>query len=310
MIKRADALIGIAQNAGYVTPEAARQRRLKWLNGYGTAWTAAQPLDQRAAALEMRLKGEDTGTPIDFLPPSVLADLHRRTTVEAFEEKRRVASQAALEQQKVRNLVNKDLDSIAATGKGIPDLEAQTVERMLSPAEARAWEDRRVYKYAIWRHTHDLSTLPDSQIDARLTALARDAKKSDHDKAIHAEVTRKVADIRDLRSNDPARSVYDDPSVVAARLAVDRDHPEAVQAVVEARLAAQARAGIPEEQRSAIMHSEALRLTEPLVRAQPDEEAEVRLQVLARFHATFGRHATAALARALRFRGIDAHPMN
>ena len=78
-----------------------------------------------------------------------------------------------------------------------------------------------------------------------------------------------------------------------------------IQALAEARLAAQERAGIPDHLRSVITRDEALRLIEPLVRARPEEEQDIRNATARQFRAMFGRHADAAFADALRVRGIE-----
>ena len=305
MIKRADELIGVAQNAGYVTPEEARQRQLKWLHAYGTAWSAAQPLDQRAAALQKRIGGERTGTPIDFVPPSVVVDLHKRTTVEVFEEKRRVESEAEVARQKLLGQLKQDVEDTAASGRGLGGLDAQTVERELGPAEAKRWLKAREDAQAFWKHTHDLSTMPEAEIAARLKTLELEGEISDRHKAIHLKVEKRASLIRRLRREDPARSVNDDPAVRAATQALDPQKLETFQPFAEARLAAQARAGIPEYARSVITRDEALRLTEPLVNAQPEQEQQVWHETVAEFQAMFGRHADSAFTDAMRAWQVD-----
>jgi hypothetical protein len=300
------ARIATGLEKGYLTPGEARALRTKWTHDYAIAWSQGRPLGQQAAILKDSLDGRHTSTPVDFLPRSKVADLHKQASAEILAERRRVESETALERRRVANQVNDDLHFLAATGRGVTGLDPATVERVLGPTAALDWQAARDDAHTVWTNAHDLSTLPEPEIAARLDALQQDAKNSDRQQAIHAAVEKRAELIRRLRREDPARSVADDPSVRAAAQALDDRHPEAFQALAEARLAAQERAGVPDHLRSVIARDEALRLIEPLVRARPEEEQDIRNATARQFRAMFGRHADAAFAAALRVRGMDA----
>jgi hypothetical protein len=198
--------------------------------------------------------------------------------------------------------VEQDIRDIGAAGRSVASLDADKIERVLGPAARQRWEEEREDAHAVWTSTHDLSTMPEPQIAARLKTLELEAEISDRHRAIHAKVKQKADLIRELRRTDRARSVDDDPAVRAATQALDLARPETFQPLAEARLAAQERAGIPRGQRSVITRSEALSLTAPLARARPDQEQDIWNETARRFHAMYGTYGEAALADALRIR--------
>ena len=98
----------------------------------------------------------------------------------------------------------------------------------------------------------------------------------------------------------------DDPLVQQAAATFDEREPATFRAPGTARLAAQDRAGIPKEQRSPLTRDEALRLTEPLARAQGDEKREVLTGIETQLATMFGRDAGAALAFVVRVWAAEA----
>src|SRR5215510_1144257 len=162
--------------------------------------------------------------------------------------------------------------------------------------------------HTIWVKTHGLSTLKDDELTARLTELkpAADAENHGRGQRIYDALANKVAALRQQRRDDPAASVSDDPMVQDAAAALDANDPAPWRALVQARLAAQDAAGIPQGEQSPITRDEALAQTEPLRRASPGEAREALATVTQRFDAMFGDHAERAFADALRWSAADA----
>jgi hypothetical protein len=301
------ALIDESQAAGYYTPTEAQDRKREWVESYAAAWTESRPPEQRLNLLNQAEEGKATGTPVDFLKPGQVLDLHRRATTELLQEQLRAESEAALARRAVLDKVNDDLRSMANTGQGVPGLEPETVERVLGSARFLEWQARREDAHAIWVNTHDLYSLSEQQIDARLESL-RPAPGAENDsrlQRIHDEVARQVEQLRRLRREDPALSVGNDPMVQDAAMTVDPQQPATFRPLAMARLAAQERAGIPEELRLPITKDEAVRLTEPLRRAPPGQERDVLTDIATQFQAMFGDHADRAFDYALQSSAED-----
>src|SRR5262245_4412986 len=190
----------------------------------------------------------------------------------------------------------------------LPERDNRT-EHSISRCRASGTAHRqREDAHTIWVKTHGLSTLKDDELTARLTELkpAADAENHGRGQRIYDALANKVAALRQQRRDDPAASVSDDPMVQDAAAALDANDPAPWRALVQARLAAQDAAGIPQGEQSPITRDEALTLTEPLRRVPPGEEGEALAEVTQRFDAMFGDHADRAFAEALRWSAADA----
>jgi hypothetical protein len=294
-------LIDESQAAGYYTPTEAHALRQQWVESYSAAWTESRPPEQRLNLLNQAEERKATGTPVDFLKPSQVLDLHRRATTKLLQEQLRAESEAALARRTVLDKVNDDLRSMANTGQGVPGLEPETVERVLGSARFLEWQAGREDAHAIWVNTHDLYSLSEQQIDARLESLrpAAGAENDSRLKRIHDEVAKQVEQLRHLRREDPGLSVGNDPMVQNAATAVDPQQPATFRPLATARLAAQERAGISEDLRLPITKDEAVRLTEPLRSAPPGQERNVLTDIATQFQAMFGDQADRAFDYAL-----------
>ena len=220
-------LIGAAVDKGHLTPGEAQALRTKWTHDYAETWTRGQLLDQQISLLESALDGNETGKPVDFLPKTKAADMHRRTVTELVREQRRVESEAALKARRLANQLNDEVYSIAATGQGVEEIDLPFIESALGADHVRTWRKARAIAHASYLQVQDLSTLPKSQIAARFEALRPVSEAEDfaEQQAIYAEVAKRASLIGRLRREDPARGVNDDPSVRAAADAFDPEHP-------------------------------------------------------------------------------------
>ncbi|WFU84835.1 hypothetical protein QA645_19465 [Bradyrhizobium sp. CIAT3101] len=214
-------------------------------------------------------------------------------------------AETALETQRVDGLVKSDLTSMLTTGRGVDDLNPYRVQRALGSAAAQKWADDRDDALATWSATHDLPSLSDRQIDERLLSIEPKPGDIDFDRkqAVYTAASAAAAKLRKQRDVDPAESVKTDPMVKAAEIAPA--DPGSVKAIVEARLAAQTRAGIPKENQSPITQAEALTLTKPLRTMLLGQERDVLTAMATKFQDIYGDHADQAFAYALRVHKVD-----
>lgn len=214
-------------------------------------------------------------------------------------------AETALESQRVEGLVKSDLSSMLTTGRGVDEINPERVRRALGPTAAEKWDQDRDDALATWSATHDLPSLTDRQIDERLSSIAPKAGDTDFDRkqAVYATVSAAATKLRKQRDIDPAETVRTDPLVKSAEAAPAG--PGAVQSVIDARLAAQTRAGIPKENQSPITQAEAINLTRPLRTMLPGQERDVLTAMAQNFQKLYGEHADSAFAFALRAHKVD-----
>jgi soluble lytic murein transglycosylase-like protein len=217
-------------------------------------------------------------------------------------------SETALETQKVEGLVKSDLSSMLATGRGVDDLNPYRVQRALGATAAQKWSDDRNDALATWTATHDLPSLTNAQIEDRLTSIAPKSGDADfaRKQAIYEKAGEAATALRKQRDIDPAGSVALDPTVQAAAVQAHQPGTVTLGPLVDARLAAQTRAGIPKENQSPITQAEAVTLTRPLRTMLPGQEREVLTSMAKNFQTLFGDNADTAFEYALRVHKVEA----
>jgi hypothetical protein len=151
-----------------------------------------------------------------------------------------------------------DITSIERTGQGVPEdrLNRDTVARSMGEEGARAWEVQRSRARRFFEATTGIESLPEGEIERRLQALQpRPGQEGYVEETQLYDRARRQADaIREARAKDPALAAERIPSVAEARQQAQYDEtpngrsirPESAQAIVRARLAAQAQLGIRE----------------------------------------------------------------
>jgi hypothetical protein len=289
----------IASNVGkgYLNAEQGGRKARGWAEDYAEASVSRLPPEERLKVLEAP-RGEDgrTNTEADFIP-----EARRKAMV------REARSEIGVQTAGIKSRIEDDLTSYRNTGKGV-DLDPGDVKKILGDNKFVEWQQKRVEAYETWSATHDLSSLPDAQLSARLAAVrpVPGAEGFARQQKLYDAVEEQIGQVRKFRREDPARSVHDDPNVRAATRALDPEKPETRRRLVETRMAAQERAGIPEDMRSPITKEEALALAEPLRRSLPGQEREVLTKIGKEFKEQFGPHAEAAFEYTLRAQRIDA----
>jgi len=104
-----------------------------------------------------------------------------------------------------------------------------------------------------------------------------------------------------ISSDEVCASVAEDAEVIAAAQKLDRGTPETWRQLVRARLAAQARANIPEADRAPLYSGQVEEFLTPLLmRAGKGDEAAVLAQLRQSLRRTYGEHAETVLSFMLR----------
>lgn len=279
---------------GSVENVTSRQFTQLWEQKVDAATGGALPDKSEAFSRARELLGENANPAIEA---ATLTYLGRRYSHEEAE--------TALETQRVEGLVKSDLTSMSTTGLGVDDLNPYRVQRALGPAAAQKWAEDRDDALATWSATHDLPSLTDAQIDERLASIAPKPGDKDFDRkqAVYTTASTAATKLRKQRDVDPAETVRTDALVKMAETAPAG--PGAVRALVEARLAAQTKAGIPKENQSPITQAEAITLTRPLRTMLPGQERDVLTAMATKFQNIYGDHADEAFAYALRAHKVD-----
>lgn len=280
---------------GSVENVTSRQFTQLWEQNVDAATGSALPDKSEAFSRARDLLQSGNASPA--LEAATLTYLSRRYSHEEAE--------TALETQRVDGLVKSDLTSMLVTGRGVDDLNPYRVQRALGAAAAQKWSEDRDDALATWAATHDLSSLTNGQIDERLSSIAPKPGDPDFNRkqAVYAATSEAATKLRKQRDIDPAETVRSDPLVKGAETAPAG--PGSTKAVIEARLAAQTRAGIPKENQSPITQAEAVTLTRPLRTMLPGQERDVLTAMATKFQELYGDHADQAFAYALRAHKVD-----
>jgi hypothetical protein len=99
-----------------------------------------------------------------------------------------------------------------------------------------------------------------------------------------------------IAPDDVVAAVASDPEVAAATARLDRATPETWRELVRARLAAQARAGIPEADRAPLYSGQVEEFLTPiLMRMGKGDEAMIFAQLRQHLRRTYGEHAETVL---------------
>ncbi|MFG1212005.1 hypothetical protein V5F72_24075 [Xanthobacter flavus] len=168
---------------------------------------------------------------------------------------------SAQERATVKSLMADDDASINATGKPVPELTTDRVAKVFGPEEAAAWEKTREHRQQLYTATSDFQNLPEEEIRARIEKMApQPGAAGFKEQQEMVDAARKRAEaIFKTRREDPARSVSEVPEVQKA-IAAAKANPQAPgvgQALVEARLRAQQKIGIPKEAQEPVTKTEA-----------------------------------------------------
>jgi hypothetical protein len=304
-IETGNQLITSLEQGGFISAVKSQQWRKSWAVDYAKSSFEIMPPEERMKALD------DTQNPhslTHFLPEDDRVSMRERAKNQYIYNRQQTDSEGALNRYNTRNMATDDIAAITATGQGGDENVIRgRLERDYGPKSVAEWQNARLDASSIYQGTSDMYSLPDDQITARLDEYRPKpgADNFERRQTIFNAVQKKADEVRKQRASDPAASVSDDPAVKKATLVLDPKDEKTFAPLVDARLAAQERAGIPPEARSPITHQEALTLTAPLARVLPGQEKAVLTDLAQSFKDKFGPNADTAFQYALRARHVD-----
>lgn len=232
------------------------------------------------------------------LLPSDLQDLESKLRSGALKKN----SEAGVKARAINEKVKSDLESIEATGQRVAGLTETEVRNHLGVEGVQRWREASAAAYRVWDLTGDIYSVTPEQMQRRLEKITPAPGTSDYEKqaTIFNIVREKFQTRLELRKSDPAGSVADDPTV--KEFTKSGDYPM----VVEARMAAQAAAGIPEAARSPMTLQEVDKYSAPIIRALPGKEREALNQTAEALKKDYGEHWQQAFGYMLKSMRVNA----
>jgi hypothetical protein len=212
-------------------------------------------------------------------------------------------------QRRVKGMITDDVSSVERAGVPLAELNRQMVVDAFDEERADDWERARANALKLFNAKQTLRETPTGDLSGVLDRfrpqpgwVGYNDEAETFDK-IAAEAKR----IADLRLNDPAASVAEDPAVAEAQKAVNVNpaDPQAWRALVGARMKAQRAIGIPETSLAPITNDEGVKLMDPVLEAPAGQEVIALRAVAKRFDEMFGPDAGRAFTVAIGSAGVD-----
>lgn len=251
--------------------------------------------------------------PLAKLPFGTVKALSATLWNDARGEINRRTAANKVEAARADQLIDDDVASIAATGKGLDPTEsgltADAVSTLLGPDKLDAWRARRDVAQQGWQATSGMETQTADDIADRLAILEPKAGQPGFETAqkIFEQATKKATAVLKARADDPAGAVEAAfPEVAELAEQADPQNPESMQALVAGRLQAQKGLGLDDLAQAPLTNAEALSLARA-VTAQPDpaKQAKAMGDLVGQVQAAYGPHADAVLTQILQVRGVD-----
>lgn len=265
---------------------------------------------------DRKMGGSAKGGIADFIPPEQRANMQRNAETAVTRQQNEAASAQAAEQVTVQGLIRDDLTKTATLGQIDDTLTMERVRAAVGEKEAIKWQSDREDAHAFWKATNDFTTIPNTEVAARVDALQPKAGDENFARrmALFEAAEKKANAVFKARAIDPAGSVSEDSFVKRAQAAVAANpkDQEALFNLAQARMGAQQWAQIPQNEQSPITREEAKGMLTPLRQAALlDEHAprprgqETRLvgaqrQLIDDLKTSYGRYADQAMMTVLR----------
>lgn len=211
---------------------------------------------------------------------------------------RQAEAGAAIYRGQVTSQVRDDLASMEQTGQGLSSLSADRVKSALGDDAANAWMRQRQLAQTFHDSTADFASLPDDLIQKRVAGLAPVPGQDGFVDAQHSygKAAQAAEAVIQQRQTDPAAAVSSDHDVQKASNTASMRSPASYQDLVNARIAAQTKIGIPQAMQSPMTWQESQTLLAPLIKALPGQQKEALQQVVQQVSSLYGNHADAAMA--------------
>lgn len=213
-------------------------------------------------------------------------------------QKKREQAQTILE---TKNMVENDIQSILATGKEVGELNEKRVTDHLGEEASRQWMQKREGARRFHATTKDFDVIPSDQIEDRLTLLAHDKENKGGSvgfvsaESVYNEARKKADGVLKMRRDDPARAVEQDPEVRGAMAGLNNANPATIQNLVDKRIAAQQRIGVPPNAIMPVTAMEAQQMAQVLIEANDVNRPKIVNRMVTETVQKYGKHADAVL---------------
>jgi uncharacterized protein YcbK (DUF882 family) len=248
------------------------------------------------------------------LPTEVRQQMLVQTEQEIAQAQRQAEVGRRHEAAAIQAAIGDDLASVERSGQGVPTerLSRERIASVMGEEGARAWEVQRSRAKKVHDALNGIESLPEGDIERRLQALQPQpgAEGYVEDTQAYDRARRRADAIREARAKDPALAAERIPSVAEARQQAQYDEtptgrsirPESAQAIIRARLAAQAQLGIREPH--AVTVSEGREIARQLRFIGEDDGAGLE-RFMGSLRGTYGEFADEVLVSSLQLANVN-----
>lgn len=318
-VTAAQAAIDGAIHAGTLTPAQGEKAKIEIattaargrIQGVFDALPTPEQKEQYSLGLlEDWKEGKGPLAALPFANVKAISDTLRR---DALEQKNKARAQNQVEAVKVGSLIDDDIASISATGKGLDptstDLTPDRVQTYLGDDGLRKWQQKRDFAGRIFDATNGMSTQSSSDIAARLSAMQPTPGTPGYaeDMEVFAAAQKQASAVIKERSADPALSVQKAfPEVQAAAEAADPQDPASMQSLVTARLQAQQAIGISDFEQAPLTMDEARAIARPIsAQADPSMASKAMMATVEQIQQTYGNYADQVVTQVIASQGVS-----
>jgi hypothetical protein len=315
-VDRAMRSIDAAVAEGSITPDQAQKWRGKIRSGTMTArlhgvYDALETPDARKEFALGLMQDEALLSEFGFAEVRAISDqLFNR----AIGDARRTSAADKIGNARLEGLIADDIASLEATGAGLDPsdsgLSADLVSGRLGPEKLAAWQEARRRATLAYQATAGMEAESEADLLARLEQLQPEAGAEGYaeQEAIFAHASKRAEAVLKERSRDPAAAAEKAFAEVAdLASAADPANPESMQALVSARLQAQAALGIGEFGQDPLTRREASDLSQALLQfpSGSPQQVQAARDLVAQVEAAYGPHAELVLAQVVGQTGVD-----
>lgn len=252
--------------AAELLPDAAKSNPTIFFAGKGENMRP-RTIAEVIALQTKGFSGQDGPAPTyyQFLPPEERASFTAAAESEYASRVKVERENDALAKYQLKSTLEDDITQIRETGKP-SDVDINAIRTTLGDDDLAKWLDDRRAAAATYKAVTAMDTMTNDEIDEHVLASEPDAGDP-HFKdaqATYDAVEKRAKKIKDLRLNDPAKSVEESGPVRAALKAVNPDDPRTIQSLVKARIGAQEQVGIPTSMRQPVTRAEARQIIAPI----------------------------------------------
>lgn len=251
--------------------------------------------------------------PLAALPFATVKSLSDTLRRDALEQKNISRAQNKIEAAKIASLVDDDVASISAIGKGLDpattNLTPERVQSFLGDDGLQKWQEKRNFAGRVFDATNGMDTQSTTDIAERLAIIEPIAGTPGYaeDLEIFTAAQKQATAVIKARSADPALSVQKAfPDVQAAADAADPQDPSSMQALVLARINAQKALGISDFEQSPLTSDEARALARPIsAQADPSMASKAMMETVTQIQQTYGSHADQVVSQVIASQGVS-----